>query len=145
MESGELAPYVTLLRLFAHGTLADYRSAAATGLPPLNPAQELKLKKLTVVTLAEDSKMLSYDLLMRELEVPSVRELEDLLINECMATGLVRGKLDQRRRCFEVHYAIGRDIRPGQLKSLIATIADWHANSQDTLAGIEVGRRDFIF
>ena len=60
-----------------------------------------------------------------ELEVPTVRELEDLLINECMATGLVRGKLDQRRRCFEVHHAIGRDLRPGQLKSLISTIADW--------------------
>jgi COP9 signalosome complex subunit 7 len=63
--------------------------------------------------------------LMTKLEVPTVRELEDLLINECMATGLVRGKLDQRRRCFEVHFAIGRDLRPGQLKSLISTIADW--------------------
>jgi len=42
--------------------------------------------------------VLPYDVLMQQLEVPTVRELEDLLINECMATGLVRGKLDQRRQ-----------------------------------------------
>mmetsp|Transcript_32846 Transcript_32846/g.52633 ORF Transcript_32846/g.52633 Transcript_32846/m.52633 type:complete len:260 (-) Transcript_32846:76-855(-) len=136
LEGGELAPHVALLRLFAYGTLAEYRASAA-GLPPLNPAQELKLKKLTVATLAEDSKVLSYDLLMAQLEVPTVRELEDLLINECMATGLVRGKLDQRERCFEVHNAVGRDIKPGQLKNLIATLSDWHANAKDVLAGVE--------
>mgnify|MGYP007043470436 CR=1 FL=1 len=106
-------------------------------MPALNSSQELKLKKLTVATLAEGSKVLPYDELMRQLEVPTVRELEDLLIDECTATGLVRGKLDQRRRCFEVHHAIGRDLRPGQLKSLIATIADWHANARDVLLGIE--------
>ena len=144
LEGGEFAPSVTLLRLFAYGTLADYRRAQASssssggfGLPALNASQELKLKKLTVATLAEGSKVLHYDELMRQLEVPTVRELEDLLIDECTATGLVRGKLDQRRRCFEVHHAIGRDLRPGQLKSLIATIADWHANARDVLSGIE--------
>lgn len=120
---------MTLLRLFAYGTLADHRSALASGgVPPLNAAQELKLKKLTVATLAENHKVLPYDDLMKQLEVSTVRELEDLLINECMATGLVRGKLDQRRRCFEVHYAVGRDLRPGQLKSLIAAVADWYEN-----------------
>jgi COP9 signalosome complex subunit 7 len=51
---------VALLRVFAYGTLADYRAAAAA-LPPLNAAQELKLKKLTVATLAEDSKVLAYE------------------------------------------------------------------------------------
>lgn len=139
LETGEFAGYVTLLRLFAYGTLADYRSAqgSGSGVPALSAAQEVKLKKLTVATLAEGKKVLPYDILMTQVEVPTVRELEDLLINECMATGLVRGKLDQRRRCFEVHNAVGRDLRPGQLTSIIATLADWHANAQDVLAGIK--------
>jgi hypothetical protein len=71
-------------------------------LPALEPQQELKLKQLTVMTLAERSKVLPYDLLMQQLNISNVRELEDLLINDCMYSGIVRGKLDQRRRCFEV-------------------------------------------
>lgn len=64
---------------------------------------------------------------MAELDVSNVRELEDFLINECMyavstlkqfssvlylftcladvftiSQGIVRGKLDQLKRCFEV-------------------------------------------
>ncbi|KAK2444398.1 COP9 signalosome complex subunit [Trifolium repens] len=46
--------------------------------------QILKLKQLTVLTLAETYKVLLYGQLMQELDVPNVRELEDFLINECM-------------------------------------------------------------
>jgi hypothetical protein len=88
--------------------------------------------------------VLPYDLLMQQLDISNVRELEDLLINDCMYSvgnllldgvnlpfvtavysrlfgravysgvsltevwvlrqGIVRGKLDQRRRCFEVNF-----------------------------------------
>ena len=48
-----LAGHLALLKLFAHGTLPEYRAAVAAGepLPALTPAQELKLKKLKVATL----------------------------------------------------------------------------------------------
>ncbi|VVB04686.1 unnamed protein product [Arabis nemorensis] len=46
----------------------------------------LKIKQLTVLTLAESNKVLPYDTLMVELDVTNVRELEDFLINECMYT-----------------------------------------------------------
>jgi COP9 signalosome complex subunit 7 len=77
----EFAPALELLRLFAYGTLADYKgasaagallplsrgaaltgcasfaaAAASSGLPPLQPAQLLKLKQLTVASLAEETK-----------------------------------------------------------------------------------------
>lgn len=78
----EFAPALELLRLFAFGTLADYKgasgaaqaarggacadtsrplslaaAAAASGaLPALSPAQLLKLKQLTVASLAEETK-----------------------------------------------------------------------------------------
>ena len=50
--------------------------------------------------------MLSYADLMRALELSTIRELEDLLINECVAAGAVRGRLDQKERRFEVHEAM---------------------------------------
>ena len=39
-----------------------------------------KLRLLTVVSLAEQNKLLPYNLLMAELEISTVRELEDLVI-----------------------------------------------------------------
>ena len=89
-----LASTLAQLRVFAHGTLPDYR--ADSSLPPLSPAQELKLRRLTVASLAERSAVLSYADLMRALELSTIRELEDLLINECVAAGVVRGPVFSR-------------------------------------------------
>ena len=125
---------MALLRVFAYGTLPEYRQHES-GLPPLSPAQLLKLRQLTVVQMADASVSLPYDELMSALEMSSVRELEDMLINECIAPGLLRGKLDHKRRAFEVHSCpVGRDLRPGQLKEIIDQLAAWHDNSKDVLA-----------
>ncbi|KAF5952851.1 hypothetical protein HYC85_010795 [Camellia sinensis] len=81
--------------------------------------------------------VLPYDILMQELDVTNVRELEDFLINECMYVGIVRGKLDQLRRCFEVQFAAGRDLRPGQLGSMIQTLTNWLTTSDNLLITIQ--------
>lgn len=39
--------------------------------------------------------------------------------------GLIKGKLDQRKRCLEVHWAAARDMKPGQLARMQATLAQW--------------------
>ncbi|KAK6142959.1 hypothetical protein DH2020_023307 [Rehmannia glutinosa] len=123
----------------------------ASRLPHLVPDQVLKLKQLTVLTLAETNKncldllsnimafaqVLPYDMLMQELDVSNVRELEDFLINDCMYVGIVRGKLDQLRRCFEVQFAAGRDLRPGQLGSMIQVLANWLTTSDNLLVSIQ--------
>lgn len=95
------------------------------------------MKQLTVLTLAETTKVLPYDLLMKQLDISNVRELEDLLINDCMYSGIVRGKLDQRRRCFEVQFAAGRDLRPGQLENMIQTLANCLTTSDNLLLTIQ--------
>lgn len=136
LQGTEHSMYLNLLRLFAHGTWSDYKSNAGS-LPALVSDQVLKLKQLTVLTLAETSKVLSYDQLMHELDVTNVRELEDFLINECMYAGIVRGKLDQLRRCFEVQFAAGRDLRPGQLGSMIQTLSNWLTTSDNLLLTIQ--------
>ncbi|CAL5381279.1 unnamed protein product [Camellia sinensis] len=160
LQGTENSVYLDLLRLFAHGTWSDYKMFSATvssgasprryvvkveaqkgcnagRLPQLVPDQTLKLKQLTVLTLAETEKVLPYDILMQELDVTNVRELEDFLINECMYVGIVRGKLDQLRRCFEVQFAAGRDLRPGQLGSMIQTLTNWLTTSDNLLITIQ--------
>ncbi|XP_044481312.1 COP9 signalosome complex subunit 7-like isoform X2 [Mangifera indica] len=136
LEGTENSAYLDLLRLFAHGTWTDYKSNAGH-LPQLLPDQVLKLKQLTVLTLAETNNVLPYDQLLQELDVSNVRELEDFLINECMYAGIVRGKLDQLRRCFEVQFAAGRDLRPGQLGSMIQTLSNWLTTSDNLLVSIQ--------
>ncbi|KAM1027707.1 hypothetical protein ACFX2I_040437 [Malus domestica] len=139
LEGTENSVYLDVLRLFAHGTWSDYKYKSkhtkiassfgdASHLPHLVPDQVLKLKQLTVLTLAETNK---------ELDVINVRELEDFLINECMYAGIIRGKLDQLRKCFEVQFAAGRDLRPGQLGSMIQTLSNWLDTSSNLLISIQ--------
>ena len=66
---------------------------------------------ISVGDAAQKSKVLSYAVLMRELEVSSVRELEDLII-DCIYNELVEGQLDQLRQLFHVVSCYGRDMRP---------------------------------
>ncbi|XP_058084810.1 COP9 signalosome complex subunit 7 isoform X2 [Magnolia sinica] len=136
LQGTEYSIFLDVLRLFAHGTWSDYKSNGGC-FPSLVPDQVRKLKQLSVLTLAETNKVLPYDQLMQELDVSNVRELEDFLINECMYAGIVRGKLDQLRRCFEVQFAAGRDLRPGQLGSMIQTLTTWLTTSDNLLLSIQ--------
>ncbi|KAL3833064.1 hypothetical protein ACJIZ3_007800 [Penstemon smallii] len=136
LEGSEHSIFLDLLRMFAHGTWSEYKSVASH-LPKLVPDQILKLKQLTVLTLAETNKVLPYETLMQELDVTNVRELEDFLINDCMYVGIVRGKLDQLRRCFEVQFAAGRDLRPEQLSNMNQTLANWLSTSDNLLVSIQ--------
>ena len=128
------APSLELLKVFAYGTWKDYR-ARQSELPPLSDKQTVKLKKLTVVSLATQSKMLSYEVLMRELELPSVRELEDLLI-ECTYQGLVTGRFDPQAGHLDVFSCAGRDVHPDELPALTSTLLEWHANATGVMAQV---------
>ncbi|KAK1306388.1 COP9 signalosome complex subunit 7 [Acorus calamus] len=136
IEGTQYSRYLDMLRLFAHGTWSDYKRNADS-LPALVPDQVRKIKQLSVLTLAETNKVLPYDQLMQELDVSNVRELEDFLINECMYSGIVRGKLDQLRRCFEVQFATGRDLNSGQLNNMIQTLTTWLSTSDSLLHSIQ--------
>ncbi|CAM8899581.1 unnamed protein product [Rhodiola kirilowii] len=135
LEGTGQSVYLNLLRLFAYGTWSDYKSHAGS-LLQLVPEQILKLKQLTVLSMSETGKVLPYDQLMQELDVANVRQLEDFLI-ECMYAGIVRGKLDQFRRCFEVQFAAGRDVRPSQLGNMTDVLSNWLATSDNLLLSIQ--------
>ena len=54
---------------------------------------------LTVLLLTQN---ITYNELIAQLGVSSIRELEDLIITECFYNGIVSGKLDQQKRCLQV-------------------------------------------
>jgi COP9 signalosome complex subunit 7 len=56
--------------------------------------------------------------------MPSIRDLEDLII-DAIYLCLLRGKLDQKEQQFEVEYTMGRDLEPGRLEDVLATLNDW--------------------
>lgn len=114
-------------------------------LPPLNPAQITKLKYLTIVTLGTERhvrpspqysfvstkialQILPYSLLLQELQVASIRELEDLII-DAIYLDILRGKLDQKEQQLEIEYTMGRDLEPGKLEKLLEALQNWSVPS----------------
>ena len=136
--------HVRLLEIFTHGTVLDYKRALEevqtkkiSSLPELTVVEENKLKQLTVVTLAQKMRVLPYEILREQLEIECVRELEDFLINEVIATGIVKGQLNQSVFSFEVHSAIGRDLKPGQMAEVLNTMREWKESCDEALRTIE--------
>ncbi|KAI0825256.1 hypothetical protein BC628DRAFT_1374228 [Trametes gibbosa] len=125
----------SLLQLFAYKTYTDYIQHKDS-LPPLNDAQTVKLKQLTLVSLAQDSRILPYDELLRVLDMPTIRELEDLII-DAIYLDIVRGKLDQKQGQFEVEYTMGRDLEPGKLEQLLASLQNWASTTASVLATLD--------
>jgi len=134
LEGTSAAPHLELLRLFAYGTWMDYKARAAS-LPALSELMAAKLKKLSLVSLAAQSREIAYATIMADLELTSVRAVEDLLI-ECFYGGLLQGRLDQQASRLEVTYCTGRDIHPSEVAAMCETLAAWHKNSVDVMASV---------
>jgi len=81
-------------------------------------------------------KVIPYSDLLQELDLKNIRELEDLVI-DCLYQGLIKGKLDQKWKHLEVDFAIGRDLRPGQLEEMRAILEDWCTKSESMIATIK--------
>ena len=75
---------------------------------------------------------MSYEILQRELNIPTVRELEDLIM-DAMYNGLVTGKLDQRQRQLQVMKTIGRDLGPYQLDETMEALRAWSTQTSRLL------------
>lgn len=69
---------------------------------------------------------ISYAELMSHLEIQNVRELEDLVISDCFYPGLLKGKLDQKKRCLQVHEAIARDVKTEHIPALVSGLGAWY-------------------
>ncbi|KAI0344046.1 hypothetical protein BDW22DRAFT_1355330 [Trametopsis cervina] len=129
------APYLALLQLFSYQTYTDYLRRKDS-LPPLNQAQLTKLKHLTLVSLAMEKRILPYAELIDMLQVSTIRELEDLII-DAIYLEVIRGKLDQKEQQFKVEYTMGRDLEPGKVESILAALQNWATTTSSVLATLD--------
>ncbi|XP_046851585.1 COP9 signalosome complex subunit 7b-like [Xenia sp. Carnegie-2017] len=135
LQKGDNAKYWTLLNIFAYGKYSDYK-ANINYLPKLSPAQTMKLQHLTIISLASESKNISYKVLLKELDISNVRDLEDLII-EAIYADVIHGKLDQKNNQLEVEFSIGRDIKSENIPSIINVLLEWCSSCENVLHGIE--------
>jgi len=124
-----------LLKIFAYGTYSEYKQNASK-FPPLTPAQTKKLKQLSIVTLASQSRLIPYSVLQEQLEINALRDLEDLII-DAIYQGVIHGSLDQKKQQLEVEFAMGRDIKPESFERMIAVLKAWSSQSDVLLATIK--------
>ncbi|KAG6864952.1 hypothetical protein C0991_006139 [Blastosporella zonata] len=125
----------SLLQLFSYKTYQDYIEHKDQ-LPPLNQAQTIKLKHLSIVSLAVSRRILPYADLLKALDMPTIRELEDLII-DAIYLDILRGKLDQKEQQLEVEYTMGRDLEPGKLEDLLAALQNWAETTSSVLATLD--------
>ncbi|KAI3399814.1 hypothetical protein diail_5611 [Diaporthe ilicicola] len=134
-SSPEYQPYLAQLQLFSNGLYATYMSTP--NLPDLNDRQKLKLRQLSLLTLSRDKENLTYPALQQHLGLASPRDVEDLVISAVYA-GLLNAKLNPLRSVVQVSsVAPLRDVQPGSVPSIVATLQNWSQRCDATLADIE--------
>lgn len=135
LSSTSHASSLALLRIFSYGTYADYLSTP--DLPPLNEQQRLKLRQLSLLSLARDRRNLSYEKLIAALDLPSARELETLVM-EAVYAGLLDATMDPHRAVLQVHsVAPLRDLAPGAIPPMMERLSAWSGRCDEMLASLE--------
>lgn len=129
------APFFSLLQVFSYRTYKDYL-ANKDSLPQLNQAQIIKLKHLSIVSLAANRRILPYSLLLQELQMPTIRDLEDLII-DAIYLDILRGKLDQKEQQLEIEYTMGRDLEPGKAEGVLAALQTWASTTASVLSALD--------
>lgn len=84
LENSPDAKYFHTLKLFAYGTYKQYLDNKDS-LLELTAIMRKKLQHLTIVSMAVQSKCISYNSLLDELDIKHVRDLEDLIIESIYA------------------------------------------------------------
>ena len=114
-------------------------SAFSPALPELSPAEVHKLKSLSLVSLASSSApshCLPYPLLLQALSLPSIPELEQLII-AAIDSSLLSARIDQRHRSLRIDSVMGRDLAPGQLDDVRQRVRAWVSSVGSVLQELE--------
>ncbi|KAJ4358334.1 uncharacterized protein N0V89_002916 [Didymosphaeria variabile] len=136
LRESEHASYLTLLEIFAWGTWEDYKGRS--DLPKLSDKQHEKLLMLSLLPLARSHSTLTYPALMSALDLSTPRALEQLLTTAIYA-GLLTATLDPAHSVVSVtSVAPLRDLAPGSLPALQATLANWSNRCGSALEDLEL-------
>ena len=157
-SSPDHAAYLALLEIFAWGTWEDYKCTyrphpalddatnqltiispptAPPSLPALSAPQHQKLLLLSLLPLSRAHATLTYTHLLNALDLPTPRALEELLTTAIYA-GLLTATLDPANsRVSVTSIAPLRDLAPGALPGLQATLAQWEERCGGALRELE--------
>ncbi|KAF2200656.1 hypothetical protein GQ43DRAFT_441381 [Delitschia confertaspora ATCC 74209] len=134
-NSQEYSSYLTLLEIFAWGTLSDYK--ANPTLPQLTEQQHQKLLLLSLLPLSHSHTTLTYPSVQSALSLPSTRALEEL-VTTAIYSSLITATLDPAHGIVNVtSIAPLRDLSPGSLPSLQSSLATWSQRCDDALKELE--------
>ncbi|THY81268.1 hypothetical protein D6C95_09175 [Aureobasidium pullulans] len=138
-DDAQYSSYYTLLELFAWGTWAEYQSLASS-LPQLSPNQEHKLRLLTLLTLAAtttNNAPLTYSNLQSALSLSSPLALERL-VTDAIYADLVTATLNPAKGLVAISSVTAlRDITPGSVTSIMASLDAWTGRCDDVLKELE--------
>jgi COP9 signalosome complex subunit 7 len=74
--------------------------------------------------LTSEKQVLPYSYLQTSLDIPTIRQLEDLII-EAIYLDIIRGRLDQKEQQFEVEYTVGRDVPHEAIAGILTSLEQW--------------------
>ncbi|RWA07573.1 hypothetical protein EKO27_g7540 [Xylaria grammica] len=117
-QSPDYALHLKLLEIFSYGTYAEFTST--TNLPPLNDAQTLKLRQLSLLTLAKNPHNLTYASLQQSLSLDNARALDP-------RNGVVRVS----------SVSPLRDLAPGSIPLILNSLREWSGRCTSTLEDLE--------
>lgn len=123
-----------LLELFAYDDYSEYLRRTDE-LPSLTPAELVKLRHLSIVSMATSCKSILYPDLMSKLDIEDTRELEDTVISAIYAD-VIRGRLDPVAGQLNIQYVCGRDVRPDQLYTLCEPLSRWGRSCEAVMADL---------
>jgi len=132
---GRLQGYVCL---FCGGEERNADSATAqANLPKLSAQQHQKLLLLSLLPLSRAHTSLTYPALMTALDLPTTRALEELITTAIYA-GLITATLDPAHSLVSVtSVAPLRDLTPGSLPAMQATLSTWSQRCDSALADLD--------
>ena len=120
------------LELFAYGTYGDYLRDSSLYIE-LSEDMSRKLKQLSIISMAMENKILTYNELQEKLMVNSVRELEDLII-DTIYNGLITAKMNQKEQILRVQSFVGRDVRLKELPRLIEQLTVFQRTCEEQIS-----------
>ncbi|KAK4997646.1 hypothetical protein LTR66_002978 [Elasticomyces elasticus] len=136
----QYAGHYRLLEIFAWGTWEEYHMAES--LPSLSDAQSLKLRLLTLLTVASrpshgTNSALSYPSLQSALSLSSPLDLEHV-ITTAIYNNLITATISPSTQTVNItSIAPLRDLAPGSIPSLISTLSAWSGRCDAVLADLE--------
>lgn len=122
-QSSTHVKFYNLLELFAYGIYEEYLTTKVE-LPVLTDAMILKLRELTLVSVATQHRCIPVDEAMRILHIDSISDMEAVFIS-ALYTGIIQGRWDAQANVLDIISFRNRDVHPEELESICAKLQCW--------------------